>query len=69
DLTRKVISLLQNPSRIPELGRAAYDRINDLWNAHTAATRFIELSQALKESSGSVSLWHDDGPCSISPVI
>ena len=69
DLTLKVTSLLQNPSRIPELGRAAYDRINDLWNAHTAATRFIELSQALKESSGSVSLWHDDGPCSISPVI
>ena len=70
DLTRKVISLLQNPDRISELGRAAYHSINTLWNARTAAQRFIKLSEALRlsESNEPVNLY-DDGPCSIAPVI
>ena len=68
DLTRKVISLLQNPERISELGRAAYHSISTLWNAHTAARRFVEFSHALNENSEPVSLYND-GPCSIAPVI
>ena len=68
DLTRKVITLLQNPEKISELGRAAYNSINTLWNPRTAAKRFVELSQALNLSSEPVSLY-DDGPCSIAPVI
>ena len=68
DLTRKVITLLQNPEKISELGRAAYNSINTLWNPRTAAKRFVELSQALNLSSEAVSLY-DDGPCSVAPVI
>ena len=68
DLTHKVITLLQRPERISQLGRAAYHSINTLWNAHTAAQRFVELSHVLNESSEPVRLY-DDGPCSIAPVI
>ena len=68
DLTLKVKTLLENPSRIHELGRAAYESMITLWNPKTAATRFVTLSQALNDNTGPVNLF-SDGPCSIAPVV
>ena len=68
DLTEKVSALLDDPAKIARLGRAAYETVSGEWNAQTAARRFVELAERLRESEGSVSLW-EDGPGSVAPVI
>ena len=68
DLTEKVSALLDEPERIRELGRAAYETVSGEWSAQTAAKRFVELSERLRKSEGSVRLW-EDGPGSVAPVI
>ena len=64
DLTQKVKTLLQNPTRIPELGRSAYESMLTLWNPRVAAPRFVKLSEALKNND-----LFPEGPCSIAPVM
>ncbi|MBQ7216866.1 MAG: glycosyltransferase family 4 protein, partial [Synergistaceae bacterium] len=68
DLTEKVSALLDEPARMRELGRAAYETVSGEWSAQTAAKRFVELAERLRASEGSVSLW-EDGPGSVAPVI
>ena len=68
DLTEKVSALLDKPERMRELGRAAYETVSGEWSAQTAARRFVELSERLRTSEGSVRLW-EDGPGSVAPVI
>ncbi len=68
DLTEKVSALLDDPARVARLGRNAYETVSGVWSAETAAKRFVELSERLRVSEGSVSLW-DDGPGSIAPVL
>ncbi len=68
DLTEKVSALLDEPERMAELGRAAYETVSGVWSAETAAGRFVELAEKLRVSEGSVRLW-DDGPGSVAPVI
>ncbi len=68
DLTEKVSALLDDPARIAQLGRSAYETITGEWSAQTAARRFVELSERLRAGDGAVSLW-DDGPGSITPFL
>ena len=68
DLTEKVSAVLDEPERIRELGRAAYETVSGEWSAETAARRFVELSERLRVSEGIVRLW-EDGPGSAAPVI
>ena len=68
DLTEKVSALLDEPERMRELGRAAYETVSGEWSAQTAAKRFVELSERLRAGEGSVRLW-EDGPGSVAPVI
>ena len=68
DLTDKVSILLDEPEKVRSLGLNAYESMVNVWSPAMAAKRFVELSVALRENEGAVSLW-DDGPCSAAPVI
>ena len=50
------------------LGRNAYSSMLNVWSPEVAAKRFVELTEALRESEGAVSLW-EDGPGSVAPVM
>lgn len=67
-LTRKVCKLLDNPAYRKSLGTEAYNTISDSWNAHVAATRFVELTKAIIVK-GFVRDLFEDGPCSYAPII
>ncbi len=62
-LYEKVRRLLDDPSTQREFGSAAYRTITGLWNAETAAERFLQLSQALLDGRDATKLFAD-GPCS-----
>ena len=68
DLTEKVSALLDDPTKISQIGRNAYQTITGEWSAQTAAKRFVELAERLKVSEGSVRLW-EDGPGSVAPML
>lgn len=63
ELYEKVRRLLDDPSTQREFGSAAYRTITGLWNAETAAERFLQLSQALLDGRDATKLFAD-GPCS-----
>jgi glycosyltransferase involved in cell wall biosynthesis len=67
DLYRKVKAVLLDPERQRELGRNAYRTVTELWNANTAAERFMIFAQEIEEK-GYCDLF-DDGPCSPAPII
>lgn len=48
------------------LGRNAYFTIQDTWNEHTAAIRFIELAQSLQKNE---EIEFTDGPCSRAEIL
>lgn len=61
DLYQKVKYLLDHPEKREALGRAAYKTLTEVWNADTAAERFLELVSAIKQGKASP---FADGPCS-----
>ena len=61
DLYQKVKYLLDHPEKREALGRAAYKTLAEVWNADTAAARFLELVSAIKQGKASP---FADGPCS-----
>lgn len=61
DLYQKVKYLLDHPAKREALGRAAYQTLTEVWNADTAAERFLELVAAIKQGKASP---FADGPCS-----
>ena len=61
DLYQKVKYLLDHPEKREELGRAAYKTLAEVWNADTAAERFLELVAAIQNGKASP---FADGPCS-----
>lgn len=67
DLYRKVKAVLLDPERQRALGRNAYRTVTELWNANTAAERFMIFAQEIEEK-GYCNLF-DDGPCSPAPII
>lgn len=67
-LYQKVSYLLQHPEKQAKLGINAYQTIRDEWNAKTAATRLIGLSERLsagKTDSG----FFENGVCSNAGII
>lgn len=67
DLYRKVKTLLTNPKKQKELGEKAYKTIIELWNAETAAERFLVFADEI-EKKGECALF-EDGPCSRASVL
>ncbi len=66
-LYERVARLLEKPELREEMGRNAYRTMSDLWNAETAAKRFIELAQALLD--GKDTDLFENGPCSRARVL
>lgn len=66
-LYRQVKYLLDHPAQQHRLGRQAYHTITQLWNAETAAARFLRLVEEI-EDHGYCDLYQD-GPCSRAGII
>ena len=62
-LTEKLAYLLDNDGKRASIGKAAYDTVADLWNADTAAERFIALAERVLSGLNSPDIFAD-GPCS-----
>lgn len=67
DLYEKVKHLIDKKEKAEELGKSAYITLTDLWNAETAAERFIKLVEMIQ--SGNIYDLFEDGPCSIAEVL
>ena len=61
ELYQKVKFLLENAGERKKLGKAAYETLTETWNADTAAARFLELVEAIKQGKESP---FAEGPCS-----
>lgn len=68
DLLHKVQRLLENADYRKQLGRRAYQTVDSLWNANTAAERFITLANALLTGDGEVFRF-ENGPCSKAEIL
>ena len=64
----KVKYLLDHPEEQKRLGRAAYETMTGLWNAKTAASRFLQLSEKLLSGENNPGLF-EDGPCSKAEIL
>lgn len=62
-LFENVKGLLTHGEMSGEMGSRAYDTVVRLWNAETAAERFVELARRILEGEKSPDLYQD-GPCS-----
>ncbi|SKB86680.1 Glycosyltransferase involved in cell wall bisynthesis [Lachnospiraceae bacterium] len=60
-LTDKLLTLLKSPETAQELGRAAYQNMQTYWNPEVAASRIVEMSDAML--SGSMKNY-EEGPLS-----
>ena len=66
-LTQSLKWLLDNPDKRADLGRRAYDTIENTWNAKTAATRLYTLMEAIINKT--MLPHYENGPCSVAPGI
>lgn len=66
-LYRRVKWLLDHPEEQQRLGENAYNTIVNLWNAETAAVRFLQLAEEIRDH-GYCDLF-EEGPCSPAEVI
>lgn len=64
----QVIRLLDDAELRSRIGKNAYETIVNMWNAKTAAERFILLTQNLIEKNNTDNLFAD-GPCSKAKII
>lgn len=62
-LYQNVKYLLDNPNEQKRLGSAAYHTIVDLWNAETAAERFLQMAKKILDGEDTQTLF-ENGPCS-----
>ena len=67
DLYEKVKYLIDEREKSADLGKNAYMTLSDLWNAETAAERFIKLVEMIQ--SGNIYDLFEDGPCSTAEVL
>lgn len=58
--------LAKNKKLCSELGKNAYNDLNDTWNAEVASERLINLINIIKNNSENV---YDNGPCSNAAII
>lgn len=68
DLYTKVKDLLQNPQKMQNLGKKAYQTILREWNAEIAAERVVGLSESLLAEQKELSMFKD-GICSMAEII
>lgn len=66
EMIKQVLYLIENPDRIKEMGRSAYETIIGLWNAKNAAKCFIRFAKDLQEGK---CIPEEQGPLSAAPVI
>jgi glycosyltransferase involved in cell wall biosynthesis len=66
-LYERTARLIDDPKLRDKLGRNAYRTLADTWNAETAAERFLQLAQALRDGK-SPDLF-DEGPCSRAQIL
>ncbi len=62
-LYQSIKTLLQHPEQQETLGSAAYKTITELWNAETAARRFLALAESAVRGHISNTVYQN-GPCS-----
>ena len=62
-LTEKIRYLLENPEEASRQGTGAYETMVTLWNAETAAERFLQMADAAVHGLDMNQLY-DSGPCS-----
>ncbi|MGD9556982.1 MAG: glycosyltransferase family 4 protein [Mangrovibacterium sp.] len=65
DLTRKVITLLDDPGFSREIARQAYLTMNNLWSPKNAAVQFIRLSESILAGKR---ITPGKGPCSTAEI-
>ena len=68
DLYNKVKYLLEHAEYRNAIGRKAYETITTLWNAETAAQRFVHLCEKFLRGEKRPDLY-EDGPCSKAPIM
>lgn len=68
DLYKKVSRLLDSPEVCTQLGRNAYQTIVTMWNPETAAKRFVQFAEHLRNNNPA-DLFMDDGPCSKAGIL
>ncbi len=66
DLYTKTSSLLSDSYACRKLGSNAYQTISTSWNAHNAATRFLNLAGCLRQGENTPFV---DGPCSSAEIL
>lgn len=67
DLYQKVKYLIDNKENAAEMSKKAYQTLDGVWNAETAAERFIKLAEEIQ--SGNTYNLFEDGPCSRAAVL
>lgn len=66
-LFNRVVELIECPEKRERMGRMAYRALADQWNAETAASRFLQLCQAIQ--NGRPLDLFKDGPCSRAEIL
>lgn len=66
DLGDCVEWLVRHPKEMAEMGRKAYQTMNETWNAEVAAKNFVTLCEALTDRKKTPVM---EGPCSQAPLI
>lgn len=67
-LSEAIQTLLDDPALCGSMGAAAYETITTLWNADTAAERFLSLAEQLR-CGGQKPALYASGPCSPAQLI
>ena len=68
DLGKQVLRLLEDGAFRKKIAENAYETVINLWNAETAAERFLTLTEKLLKNENTDSLFLD-GPCSKAAIL
>ena len=68
DLEKQVLRLLEDGAFRKKIAENAYETMINLWNAETAAERFLTLTEKLLKNENTDSLFRD-GPCSKAAIL
>lgn len=68
DLEKQVLRLLKDGAFRKKIAENAYETMINLWNAETAAERFLTLAEKLLKNENTDSLFRD-GPCSKAAIL
>ena len=68
ELLVKTRALLQDPALSARFGKAAYDTVSALWNAKTAAARFLQFAERVSAVK-TIPEAYESGPLSQAPIL